>query len=311
MPRLSPALITAALALALGHPSPALAARTSGRLDTTLRIAVISAFEPEMVELRAAVVHPRTVSVNGVSFTLGTIDAKPVVLFESGMSLVNAAMNTQLALDRFRVARIVFSGVAGGADPDLKLGDVVVPERWAQYLEASFARADGPGFIAPNFDEGPKLASYGMIFPHAVEVRRAGDTRPERKLWFAADPAMLATARTALAGLILDRCFGDLCLTSTPKIKIGGAGVSGTVFMDNAAFRGYVAKTFEAEAIDMETAGVAQVAYANHVPFLGFRALSDLAGADPGPNPVFRYLGVAAHNATKTVLAFIKASPGV
>ena len=60
----------------------------------------------------------------------------------------------------------------------------------------------------------------------------------------------------------------------------------------------------------METAGVAQVAYANATPFLGFRALSDLAGADPGPNPVFRYLGVAAHNSAKTVLAFIRAWPG-
>ncbi len=298
------------LLTSLGLCSTAAAAPAQGKLDSTPRIAVISAFAPELIELRAAIKHPRAVSVNGVSFILGTMGGKPVVLFESGMSLVNAAMNTQLALDRFRVTRIVFSGVAGGADPDLKLGDVVVPERWAQYLEAAFARADGAGFVPPSFDDGPAVANYGMIFPHAVEVRRAGDAKPERKLWFAADPAMLATARTAVAGLQLDRCVGAVCLVSAPKVKVGGAGVSGTVFMDNAAMRAYVAKTFEAEAVDMETAGVAQVAYANGAPFLGFRALSDLAGADPGPNPVFRYLGVAAHNSAKTVLAFVKALPG-
>jgi adenosylhomocysteine nucleosidase len=294
-----------------GLCSSAAAASASGKLDHQPRIAVISAFEPELIELRAAVAHRRTVSVNGVCFSLGTIGRKPVVLFESGMSLVNAAMNTQLALDRFTVTRIVFSGVAGGADPDLGVGDVVAPERWAQYLEASFARADGSGFVPPPFDDGPTVANYGMIFPHAVEVRRAGDAQPQRKLWFAADPAMLATAKTAVAALALDRCVGAVCLPSAPRAKVGGAGVSGTVFMDNAAFRAYVAKTFSAEAIDMETAGVAQVAYANGTPFLGFRALSDLAGADPGANPVFRYLGVAAHNAAKTVLAFIKALPGV
>jgi adenosylhomocysteine nucleosidase len=307
--RSQPSLVTLLMLFTLA--SPAGAAPRSGKLDPTPRIAVISAFEPELIELRAAVAHRRTVSVNGVGFSLGTIGGKPVVLFESGMSLVNAAMNTQLALDRFTVTRIVFSGVAGGADPDLGVGDVVAPERWAQYLEASFARADGSGFVPPPFDDGPTVANYGMIFPHAVEVRRAGEAKPLRKLWFAADPAMLATARTALAGLALDRCVGAVCLASAPRVKVGGAGVSGTVFMDNAAFRAYVANTFEAEAIDMETAGVAQVAYANGTPFLGFRALSDHAGADPGPNPVFRYLAIAAHNSAKTVLAFIKASPGV
>jgi len=307
MRHLRPALLS--LLLALGLHASALAAPTGGKLDNRPRIAVISAFEPELIELRAAVARPRTITVNGVSFILGTLGGKPVVLFESGISLVNAAMNTQLALDRFSVTCIVFSGVAGGVDPDLKLGDVVVPERWAQYLEASFARADGAGFAPPRFDDGPTMANYGMIFPHAVEVRRAGDAKPQRKLWFAADPALLATARTAVADLTLDRCVGAICLSAEPKVKVGGAGVSGTVFMDNAAVRAYVAKTFDAKAIDMETAGVAQVAYANGVPFLGFRALSDLAGADPGPNPVFRYLGVAAHNSAKTVLAFIKAMP--
>lgn len=285
------------------------AAPVAGRLDPTPRTAVISAFEPELIELKAALAHPRSVSVNGTRFTLGTLAGKPVVLFESGMSLVNAAMTTQSALDHFHITRIVFSGVAGGADPELKLGDVVAPDRWAQYLEASFARADGEGFAPPPFDDGPVVSNYGMIFPHAVEVRRAGDAKPQRKLWFPVDPALLATARAAAADLKLDRCVKDVCLDGAPRIKVGGAGVSGTVFMDNAAFRAYVAKTFGAEAIDMETAGVAQVAYANDTPFIGFRALSDLAGADPGPNPVYRYLRIAAHNAAVTVLAFVRALP--
>ena len=46
---------------------------------------------------------------------------------QSGVSMVNAAMNTQLVLDRFTVKRIVFSGIAGGVDPGLTIGDVVVP----------------------------------------------------------------------------------------------------------------------------------------------------------------------------------------
>ena len=299
-------ICTAFLLASMLPPAGSAAAVDRGAKDIP-RIAVISAFEPELLELKAAVAHPRAVRLKGARFTLGTIGGVPVVLFESGMSLVNAAMNTQSAIDHFRVTRIVFSGVAGGADPDLHLGDVVVPERWAQYLEAAFARADGQGFAPPSLNDGPTVANYGMIYPHAVEVRRAGDDKPERRLWFDADPAMLAVARATTAHLVLDRCVKDVCLATAPRVKVGGSGVSGTVFMDNAAFRAYLAKTFEAEAVDMETAGVAQTAYANGVPFIGFRALSDLAGADPGPNPVYRYLGVAAHNSAKTVLAFLRA----
>jgi adenosylhomocysteine nucleosidase len=40
-----------------------------------------------------------------------------VVLFLSGISMTNAAMTTQLALDRFRVTHVVVSGIAGGVNP--------------------------------------------------------------------------------------------------------------------------------------------------------------------------------------------------
>ena len=48
-----------------------------------------------------------------------------MVLFLSGVSMVNAAMNSQLALERFDVTGIVFSGIACGVDPSLRIGDVV------------------------------------------------------------------------------------------------------------------------------------------------------------------------------------------
>jgi adenosylhomocysteine nucleosidase len=40
-----------------------------------------------------------------------------VVLFLSGISMTNAAMTTQLALDRFKVSHVVVSGIAGGVNP--------------------------------------------------------------------------------------------------------------------------------------------------------------------------------------------------
>ena len=61
-----------------------------------------------------------------------------------------------------------------------------------------------------------------------------------------------------------------------------GNGVSGQAFVDNAAFREYTFKTFNASVLDMETSALAMVAYANGVPYIAFRSLSDLAGGGKG-----------------------------
>lgn len=295
------------LALLLAMPAAAASPAPDGRART----AIVSAFAPESETLRAAVADRRDVAINGVVFTTGTIAGRPVLLFLSGISMVNAAMTTQLALDRFHVDRIIFSGIAGGVDPALDVGDVVVPAQWAQYLESTFARATGDGFDPRHetTDTGPALANYGMIFPNGVSVARGGQPAPETKLWFDADPGMLAIARAVAARTTLAQCDATLCLLAPPRVVVGGRGVSGPVFMDNAAFRAYAFKTFGAQAIDMETAAVGQVAYANRVPFIGFRSLSDLAGGDPGKNQARTFFRLASANAAAVVKAFVAALP--
>ena len=61
-------------------------------------------------------------------------------------------------------------------------------------------------------------------------------------------------------------------------------------------FRQYVFKTFKAQVLDMESAAVAMVAYANGVPFIAFRSLSDLAGGDEGANELRTFFQLASDN---------------
>ena len=110
------------------------------KLDDTPRTVVMTAFYPEWHSLVPTILDAHEHVINGNTFLTGTLEGKPVVLMQSGVSVVNAAMSTQLVLDRFTVKRIVFSGIAGGVDPALSIGDVVVPQDWGQYLEGSFAR---------------------------------------------------------------------------------------------------------------------------------------------------------------------------
>ena len=276
--------------------------------DRVPRIAIISAFQPELTTLLANVERPRKFTANGVEFTTGKLRGKPVVLFLSGISMVNAAMNTQLVLERFNVTHIVFSGIAGGVNPALNIGDVVVAERWGQYLEILAAREEAPGkFAPPAWMKGAPFANYGMMFPQNVGVRSRGHTGQEKKFWFEADAKLLAVARNLGDVALADCDEKKVCLTSKPKLVVGGNGVSGQAFVDNAAFREYTFKTFDANVLDMETSALAMVAYANGVPYIAFRSLSDLAGGGKGENEIDTFFKLAADNSAKVLLAFLAA----
>ncbi|MGH8831781.1 MAG: 5'-methylthioadenosine/S-adenosylhomocysteine nucleosidase [Polaromonas sp.] len=277
------------------------------RLDGTPRIAVVSAFEPELTLLLDRLEGPTRYSLNGVEFTTGTLAGKPAVLFLSGISMVNASMNTQLVLDRFNVSGIVFSGIAGGVNPGLHIGDVAVPAQWGQYLEVLMAREPSPGQYAPPARmDGQTLPNFGMLFPRPVETRTAGSPQPVRKFWFEVDPKMLDAAR-GLRTVDLISCKASQCLTRKPQLTIGGNGVSGQAFVDNAAFREYAFKTFQANVLDMETAAVGMVAYSNGVPWIAFRSLSDLAGGGEAENEMHTFMSIAADNSARVLLAFLAA----
>jgi adenosylhomocysteine nucleosidase len=306
----TPWLAAGFIALALsGCASPASnpTIGTAVRLDETPRIAVMSAFQPELTLLLKQLQSPARHRLNGIDFTTGTLQGKPVVLFLSGISMVNASMNTQLALDRFHITHIVFSGIAGGVNPALNIGDVSVPAQWGQYLEVLMARETAPGqFTIPPRMEAQTLAPFGMLHPRPVETRTAANPTPVRKFWFEVDPKMLEVARS-LGKVDLNHCNAGVCLTHKPQLMLGGNGVSGQAFVDNAAFREYAFKTFQANVLDMETAAVGMVAYSNGVPYIAFRSLSDLAGGGKEANEMVTFMNIAADNSAKVLLAFLSA----
>ena len=259
--------------------------------------------------LRGEVADAVTHTANGVEFVTGRLDGRDVVLFLSGISVVNAAMTVQLALDRFHVDRILFSGIAGGVDPSLNIGDVVIADRWGQYLELVLARESDGGWSKPPFFEYP-FANFGMMFPRSVTALRSGADAPETRFWFPVDEHLLELAGAAVTGVALERCTPDgSCLGQEPRIVIGGPGVSGGAFVDNAAFRTYTFETFGARVLDMESAAVAHVAWANSVPFIAVRSLSDLAGGSEHANELELFFRLAAGNAATVVRALLRAMP--
>ncbi|MGE0006058.1 MAG: phosphorylase, partial [Parvibaculaceae bacterium] len=74
-------------------------------------------------------------------------------------------------------------------------------------------------------------------------------------------------------------------------------------------FRDYVWRTFKARLLDMESAAVAHVAYANGVPFLAVRSLSDLAGGNGEANEMTTFMALASRNSAAVVMAVLRDMP--
>lgn len=269
------------------------------------RIVVISAVERELELLLSEAEVARTVTIAGREHFIGRLRGHPAVMFLGGVSIVNATMATQAVIDYFAVEAILFSGIAGGVNPSLAIGDVVVPARWGQFQEMVFAKATPEGWDtsgrAGEFDNFDMMFPRGQLVPPEHGELRAGG----RRFWFPVDRRMLAVAEDL--EVELERCApSGECLEHQPRLYVGGNGLTGSVFVNNAEFREYLWNTFEGDAVDMETAAIAQTAFVNEVPFLAFRSLSDLAGGGAGANEIDVFGDVAADNSAAVVLGFLE-----
>jgi len=276
-------------------------------LDETSRLAILAAYQPEIDALLPSLTAVEEYQVNGVTFYTGQMEGVDVVVFMTGISLVNAAMNTQLVIDHFEIEAILVSGVAGGVDPALSFADVTVPAKWGQYNEMVFMREASPGEFVPHPGLGPQFEPFEFMGPRGMHVRSAADPNPaERKFWYEADADLMAAAQVAAETVEFKQCVdAETCLPRVPIVTLGGNGVTGSIFQDNAAFREYLFETFDAQVVEMETSAIATVAYANGIPYIGFRSLSDLAGGGGGVNEYPTFEVLAAENAAAFLRAFL------
>ena len=272
---------------------------------------VASAFAGELEAVLEAIeeeVILEVERVNGIEFLIGEAYGLPVIFFETQVGMTNAAMNTQLALSRYPVEAVLFSGIAGGINPELETGDVVVPRRWHYHDYGGYFNPEDQG--GEGYPEGVEIYGYRygfeygnfeMFLPAKVPAMREGLEEAIRVPEFEADAEWLALAEAAAGELILKDAYGE-----TAEIALGGVGGSGNIFMDNAAFRVFMRETWGSDSVDMESTAVAQVCWSNRVPFLIVRSLSDLAGAQHGENEMPKYMDNAWSNAGRLVAAILE-----
>lgn len=91
-----------------------------------MKAGIIGAMEPEVAILKAKLTHCETSNHAGYTFHQGQINNNDVVIVQSGIGKVAAALATAILIDKFNPDYIVNTGSAGGFDTSLKVGDIVV-----------------------------------------------------------------------------------------------------------------------------------------------------------------------------------------
>ncbi len=225
-------------------PSTPLPARSA-----TAPTAILSALAQEQRGLVDLLQAPSRVAHAGREFWLGHLHGHPVVLALSKIGKVAAATSAAALIERFGVGRIVFTGVAGGLGPAVKVGDVVVATDFVQHdLDASplFPRFEVPLYGKTRFQADEPLADLVWAAATAVLARRG-------------DRDEFADARVH-RGLIAS---GDRF--------VSGMG-------ESRALHGALTEAGHAVlAVEMEGAAVAQVCLDYGIPFAAMRTISDRA----------------------------------
>lgn len=89
-------------------------------------IGIIGAMNEEVVELQALMNDIQEEKIGNSSFFKGSLKGKNVVLVECGIGKVNAAICATLMKKYFNVDLLLFTGVAGGVNPNINIGDIVI-----------------------------------------------------------------------------------------------------------------------------------------------------------------------------------------
>lgn len=91
-----------------------------------MKIGIIGAMDQEIALLRGQMEIEREVSIANCLFIEGKLEQKEVVLLQSGIGKVNAAMATTILHERYQPSHIINTGSAGGFAEHLKVGDIVI-----------------------------------------------------------------------------------------------------------------------------------------------------------------------------------------
>ena len=204
------------------------------------KIAIIGAMDCEISAIKKEMFDLKEENYADLKIFTGTINGKFIILAQSGVGKVNAALNTQYIIDTYKPNIIINTGVAGGISEDLDIGDVVI----------------GTYLVQHDFDV--------TVLGYAKGYMCTGVEKDKPTKYYC-DKELVKSFQSCLEQNM-----------SKQKIHLGIIA-SGDKFISGKEIKKEINEYFGAVAVEMEGCAIAQVATRNEIPFVVTRAISDLA----------------------------------
>ncbi|MEL0649334.1 5'-methylthioadenosine/S-adenosylhomocysteine nucleosidase [Pseudoalteromonas agarivorans] len=190
-----------------------------------MNVGIIGAMEPEVKILREAMQNPQILTKAGFTFYTGELAGNTVTLVQSGIGKVASTIATTLLIDNFKPDCVINTGSAGGFDPSLSVGDVVI---------SSEVRHHDVDVTAFGYEIGqvPQMPAGFTAHPKLVEtaeqtIAQISDVKTLVGLICTGDTFMCDPVR-------IDKARGDF--PSMLAVEMEGASIAQTCFTLNTPF---------------------------------------------------------------------------
>ena len=246
--------------------------------------AILAALRVEAEAVEERLTNRKEHIIQGLRFATGVMGDKPCVVVQSGAGKVNAAMAAALLIEHFKPHEVICMGAGGGINPCLFPGDIVIAEKTVQH-------------------------DYGILTLDGFRVWQTWSPVNSEKnpLFIPADTKLLELAEMAACRIELPKIKTD-DIDRTPNI-IKGVIATGDVVVMAQSKRTELREDFEADAIDMEGAAVAQVCRQLGVASLIIRSISDTD--ETTDSDILKVnLQIASQNAATLVAALFDEADG-
>ncbi len=200
-------------------------------------IAIITAMEEEMQEIKNIMKEVKTEEYNELKIYKGKINKKECILVKSGVGKVNAARTTQVLIDKYDIEYVINAGSAGAINGLLNIGDIVVGKSVVQHDFDITAFGHSKGYIT---GVGDRIICDRDIIKGLEETIKMIEKRDKEKF----------------------------------KMKLGIVA-TGDIFCTKPEMKDKIRAKFDADIVDMECGAMAQVCYLDKVPFVVIRSVSD------------------------------------
>ncbi|MBN2615403.1 MAG: 5'-methylthioadenosine/adenosylhomocysteine nucleosidase [Bacteroidales bacterium] len=240
-------------------------------------IGIMGAMQEEIAHLVEALTEHKQETSGMRTYHTGTLYGQPVVIVFSRWGKVAAAATATHLLLHYRVSELIFTGVAGAVDHDLRMGDVVVGNRLFQH----------------DMDARPLMKKYEI----PLLKRKFFETNaPLSDLAFKATREFLSDIsvevkpeKATLFGL------------KEPRVIRGNIASGDRFIAKNSDISEMMSLLPDLACVEMEGAAVAQVCFEHDVPFTVIRTISDVVGIH-SETDVMEFIHAVASNYSNGII---------